>query len=190
VAAGAGERGCADSLARARAAGGWDDPASRCVPADAAAAVVVERGQDARRRGADALAAVAGWGFASSPSPVDGFAAAMAAAVERAGGGARSVDAVVLHDERCAGRDAAEREAVAAVFGARSGPALVSSKDVVGHALAGGAAADVALSCRMLAEGALPGAEAVPGGKRPRRVVVNACGWGGSYAAVVLDAAG
>jgi 3-oxoacyl-[acyl-carrier-protein] synthase II len=202
LAAGASERVSAASVTRARILGGWDAPECRCAPGECAAVLVVESADSARARGAVPLAAVPGWGFSSAVTASEGFAAAMTLAVERARREARPVDAVILHDERCGGVDSAEREAVAVVLGAQpTPPALLSSKRLLGHCLAGGSAADAVLAVRMLAEGVLPQPLAQPArapgrpgeaapdrtAVRPRRIVVNSRSWSGSYGSVVLD---
>ena len=199
VAAGASERVSAASVTRARIVGGWGEPECSCAPGECAAALVIESADAARARGAAPLATVAGWGFSSAS---EGFAAAMTLAVERASRAARPADAVLLHDERCRGTDMAEREAIAEVLGAQeTPPVLLSSKELIGHGLAGGSATDVVLAVRMLVEGLLPATlarpalacgrpgGAVPGwtAVRPRRIVVNSCSWSGSFGSVVLD---
>jgi 3-oxoacyl-[acyl-carrier-protein] synthase II len=200
---GASERVSPESLARAHIVGGWDRPGARCALGEGAAALVVERESVARARGAVPLAAVAGWGFSHAASAREGFEAAMTSAIERAGQ-VVPADAVVLHDESCGEAARAEREAVATVLqGQTRPPALLSSKKMLGHALAGGAAVDIALATRMLGEGFVPrslaegawgpGPSAGPmlarAGARPRRVLVNARGWSGACGCVVLDAA-
>jgi 3-oxoacyl-[acyl-carrier-protein] synthase II len=203
LAGGASERVTADSLARAHLAGGWGQQAANCALGEGAAVLVLEAESMARARGATPRAVVAGWGFAHAACASDGFVAAMASALERVGPAPRPADTAVLHDERCRGAAGAERDAVASVFGRQAEPtALLSSKEMLGHALAGGAAVDVVLAVHVLDGGFVPRsliqggggprppADGTPCGAavRPRRIVVNAQSWSGAYGCLILDA--
>ena len=198
LAGGASERVSTGSLARAHLVGGWGGSGAGCALGEGAAALVLEAESVARTRDAAPRAVVAGWGFSHAARASDGFAAAIASALERAGSDPRPADAVILHDERCGEAAKAERDAVADVLGRQAEPmALLSSKEMLGHALAGGAAVDVVLAVQALDGGFVPRSMIRNGGGppcgaavRPRRVVVNARSWSGAYGCLILDAVG
>ncbi|EQD87910.1 polyketide beta-ketoacyl:ACP synthase [Saccharopolyspora erythraea D] len=130
---------------------GTDEPWQVCRPFDArrrgfvygqgAAAVVLESRERAGRRGARRMAGIAGWGQrldarrGTEPDP-SGQAAAMRAALGRAGVEPAAVDYVNAHGTGSVVGDAAEARALAEVFGPGNRPLINSTKPLVGHCLA------------------------------------------------------
>lgn len=196
LAGGTSERVCTGSLARAHLVGGWGEPGANCALGEGAALLVVEAESVARARGATPRAVVSGWGFSHAASASEGFEAAMESALETAGRDPRPADTVILHDERCRGTAGAERDAIAHILGGKAQPtALLSSKGMLGHALAGGAAVDVVLAVHTLDGGLVPrlliqdaGAPPCDAAARPHRIVVNARSWSDTYGSLILDA--
>jgi len=173
---------------------------------------VLERAADARRRGAAALAEVAGYGASSDahhmviPSPDP---APATAAVRRALADARidpcEVDYINAHATSTPVGDAAEARVLKAVFGEAIRRVPVSStKSMTGHLLTAAAAAE-ALACIVaMRHGAVPPTINlddpdpecdlchVPHAAREHRVRVamsNSFGFGGSNTCLVLRAA-
>jgi 3-oxoacyl-(acyl-carrier-protein) synthase len=153
-----------------------------------------------------ALAELAGAGLscdahhATAPHPEGaGALAAMRAALADAGIGADGVDYVNLHGTGTRENDAAEARALAALF-ADATPPLSSTKGVFGHPLAAAGATGAVLATLALTGGVLPanvGCHAPdpalgvapivkPQAATPRAVLVNAFGFGGNNAALVL----
>jgi 3-oxoacyl-[acyl-carrier-protein] synthase II len=131
---------------------------------DGAAVVVLERRDRAAGRGARALAAVAGWGTASDahhvcqPHPDGaGLAAAMRAALRRAGRGPADVGYLNAHGTGTRLNDVAEARAVRTVFGRHAGRLPVSStKSSTGHTLEAAGAVEAVISLLALRHGRLP----------------------------------
>ncbi|MER7755609.1 beta-ketoacyl synthase N-terminal-like domain-containing protein [Kitasatospora sp. NPDC097643] len=131
---------------------------------DAAAAVVVEAAPAAERRGAPALARLAGWGRAGDahhvcrPEPEgDGLARATEAALARAGVAPAEVGYVNANGTGSALADLAEARALHRVFGRHTAQLPVSSsKSVHGHALEASALLELAVVIGALRAGRLP----------------------------------
>ncbi|GAA3995540.1 beta-ketoacyl synthase N-terminal-like domain-containing protein [Hymenobacter fastidiosus] len=118
------------------------------------------------------------------------FQTAMRQALAQAGCGPADVDAIVLHSPGTPAGDAAERQAIRAVFGEHT-PDLVSNKWLLGHTLGASAALSLDFACTMLATQAWPAPPFVtylmPAPTRPiRRVLVNAAGFGGNAACALV----
>ncbi len=173
---------------------------------------VLERGDDARARGANAYAEVAGCGAASdayhmvipSPDPVPAVAA-MRMALADAGIEPGEVDYVNAHATSTPVGDAAEARVLATVFGdgVRSVP-VSSTKSITGHLLTAAAVAE-ALACIVaMREGRVPPTinlddpdpecdlchvAHVAREHRVRVAASNSFGFGGSNTCLVLRAA-
>ncbi|MFJ6378864.1 beta-ketoacyl synthase N-terminal-like domain-containing protein [Kitasatospora sp. NPDC092039] len=132
--------------------------------ADAAAAVLVESAPAAERRGAPALARLAGWGRAGDahhvcrPEPEgDGAARAIGAALARAGVDPAEVGYVNANGTGSTLADRAEARALRRVFGAHTDRLPVSSsKSVHGHALEASALLELVVTVGALGTGLLP----------------------------------
>ena len=151
-----------------------DDPESASRPFDVdrdgfvmgegAGVVVLEREEDARVRGAEILAVVAGAGasadahHATAP-PEDGAGAvfAMQRALADAGIDPADVGHVNAHGTSTPLNDAAESRAVRAVFGrATDDVAVASTKGVTGHLLGAAGAVEAILAIQALRTGVVP----------------------------------
>jgi 3-oxoacyl-[acyl-carrier-protein] synthase II len=175
---------------------------------DGLAVVVLEREADARARGVRPAARIAGWGLSSDgyhvcqPEPNGaGLAAAMRAALARAGVAADAIDYVNAHGTGTRINDAAETNAVRSVFGSRRVP-ISSTKSALGHTLEAAGAVETIVSALALREQTLPptvgflgldpscDVDCVPNEARPaaieRVMTVNAA-FGGANAALVLE---
>ena len=119
------------------------------------------------------------------------FQVAMRQALQQAGRTAAEVDAVVLHSPGTPAGDAAERQALRAVFG-NSQPDLTSNKWLLGHTLGASAALNLDYACHILATQAWPappfGTDLTPAPSRAIRcVLVNAAGFGGNAASAIVS---
>jgi 3-oxoacyl-[acyl-carrier-protein] synthase I len=174
------------------------------VPSGGAAALVLEHPAHARARGASIFGEVAGYGFSSdgyhlSQPSSDGAAAAMTMALGDAGLEAGDIDYVNAHATSTPAGDAAEARALARVFPQR--PLVSSTKGLTGHECWMAGASEAVYCALMARDGFVAGnanfsegdAEtgalnlppaAVP--HRPRQVLSNSFGFGGTNACLVL----
>jgi len=190
----------------------YDVRRSGMVASEGAAVFVLERLSRARERGAHVLALVAGGGSAgdayhlAAPHPDGrGAAAAMRRALADAGTDPDEVDALVAHATATVQGDLSESRALRAVFGPAPDLAVSAPKAALGHGLGAAGAfgvlvAALALDHQILpaTRGLEPGAvdpecafDHVVGSPRPsalRSVLVNAAGFGGQNAALLLRA--
>ncbi|SNC66259.1 3-oxoacyl-(acyl-carrier-protein) synthase [Hymenobacter gelipurpurascens] len=139
-----------------------------------------------------------GFGFEAIGSKtglsVDGkhFQQAMRQALGQSGCALHEVDAVVLHSPGTPAGDAAERAALRAVFG-EALPLLLSNKWLIGHTLGASAALSLDFALHVLETQQWPRPPfptdlSVPSGARPlRRILVNAAGFGGNAASVIVS---
>ncbi len=172
---------------------------------EGAALLVLERAEDATRRGAKAQAEVLGHGVAFGPAGSElGLATALAnalrLALEASGVGADDVDLISTGGSGDVLLDAAEARALAQVFGEREVPAF-AIKGLVGDALGAGAALQAVALLGAMAAGFVPGtpsadgAALVPGlasvGRvlRARRGAVTALDADGQAVAIVFGEA-
>ena len=141
------------------------DPAASCKPfsgdrsglvlGEGAAVVVLEEWQHARRRGAEILGEIVGYGLATDSAhitrpSIDGQARALELALESARVAPADVGYVNAHGTGTAANDAVETAAIKRAFGAHAKKLPVSStKSMHGHLL--GAAGAVELVVTMLA---------------------------------------
>jgi 3-oxoacyl-[acyl-carrier-protein] synthase II len=190
----------------------FDTARTGMVASEGAAMFVLEPLEAARARGARVLAVVAGGGRAgdghhlTAPHPDGrGSAAALRRALADAGVSAEDVDALVAHATATTQGDEAEGRAVLAVFGDHPRLAVTAPKGGLGHGLGAAGAFGVMVAVLALRDQVVPPTrnlddpdptcgplDHVVGEPRAavlRHVVVNAAGFGGQNAAVVLSAA-
>ncbi|MBG8555949.1 beta-ketoacyl synthase N-terminal-like domain-containing protein [Hymenobacter guriensis] len=118
------------------------------------------------------------------------FQQAMRHALEQARALPAHIDAVVLHSPGTPAGDAAERAALRAIFGENL-PPLLSNKWLVGHTLGASAALSLDFALYVLETQQWPVARfasdlAAASPKPIRRILVNAAGFGGNAASVVV----
>ena len=186
----------------------FDRTRAGMVPAEGAAVVVLEPAERARARGAGVLALVTGGGSAgdahhvAAPHPEGrGAELAMRRALADAGLQPSDVDALVAHATATPLGDVAEVRAVKTVFGPSPRLAVTAPKGALGHGLGAAGAFAVVVAALSLRDGVLaptrnlsdpdPACQLDHVVDRPRRapldtIVVNASGFGGQNAAVVL----
>ncbi|HTJ24888.1 MAG TPA: beta-ketoacyl-[acyl-carrier-protein] synthase family protein [Candidatus Limnocylindria bacterium] len=210
----------ATSLERAGALARGDDPHHVSLPfdtkrtgfvmADGCGIVVLERGADARARGAAIQGYVRGYAsladayHATSPEPSGRWEArAIERALADAGIAADAIDALYAHGTATPVGDAAEIAAINAVYGARSHPLPVTSlKGHVGHGMAASGVTALAVALRGFAEGIVIGTAGTddvepsaqfdvvlgpPRALATRTVQINAFGFGGQNASLVVS---
>jgi 3-oxoacyl-(acyl-carrier-protein) synthase len=161
---------------------------SGIVQGEGGFAVLLERDEDARERGAVPLAAVPGIAMAGSPCEPYRFTADRKAvektirgALADAGVEPSGIDLVFPSRNGVLEVDAAEEEVLRSVFG--KPPRSVSVKDAIGEMAAAGGGQLVA-ACRAVSWKDNP----LPEGERPRRVLVDSFGAGGNFLAAVIEA--
>jgi 3-oxoacyl-[acyl-carrier-protein] synthase II len=179
------------------------------VMGEGAGVVIVESAEHAARRGARALARVAGCGasadaFHATAPPDDGGGAglAMRRAIDDAGLAPEQVGHVNAHGTSTPLNDVAESRAMHAVFGGHADRvAVTSTKGVTGHLLGAAGAVEAIFALQSLREGLVPPTanlatqdpeidlDVVAG--EPRKVDLEAVlstsmGFGGQNAALVL----
>lgn len=183
------------------------------VASEGAAVFVLEPLARALGRRARVLAVVAGGGSAgdayhlAAPHPEGrGAASAMVRALADAGADPGEVDALVAHATATEAGDAAEARALRTVFGPAPGLAVTAPKAALGHGLGAAGAFGVLVAALALHAQVLPATRGlsiatvdpectldhVVGSPRRaalRSVLVNAAGFGGQNAAVLLRAA-
>ncbi|GAA1420080.1 beta-ketoacyl-[acyl-carrier-protein] synthase family protein [Agrococcus citreus] len=207
-----------NSMLGALAPGYADEPSAACRPFDrarsgfvmssGAAALLVESEEHARRRGADVLGEIVGYGVtsdafhATAPRPDgSGAAAAMRQALDDAHLSPDDVDHVNAHGTGTPLNDAMEAAALRSVFGDALGSVPVSStKSTTGHLLGAAGTLEAALSVLAMRDGVIPPTinlddpefpelDVVALEARPatsRTVLSNSFGFGGHNAALVL----
>jgi 3-oxoacyl-[acyl-carrier-protein] synthase II len=179
------------------------------VPAEGAAALVLENYDSARARGARVLGIAMGYGekaddYHRTRSKPDGSAmiAAIAGALGDAGIGPDAIDYVNAHGTGTPENDKMEYIALDAVFGERLARTPVSSnKSMVGHTLIAAGAVEAVFSLLTIATGIMPPTmncddpdpaiplDIVPFRKREgrvRAVLSNSFGFGGQNACLVF----
>ena len=179
------------------------------VVGEGAAAMVLETLEHAERRGARILAELAGYGFTedgfhiTAPDPCgQGAARAMALAIRDAGLTPDDIDHIVAHGTGTPLNDVSETRAIHTVFGEHARKLSVSSnKSGMGHTLGAAGAISSVIGVQAMLTGMLPPTanletpdpecdlDYVPRQPRPARVdtvLVNAIGFGGQNASLVL----
>jgi 3-oxoacyl-[acyl-carrier-protein] synthase II len=129
---------------------------------EGAAVVVLEERERARRRGATIHAVVLGSGMScdafhpTAPDPA-GLANAMRLALDDAGVTPSEMQYINAHGTGTAANDAAETEAIKAVFGENAARIPVSSiKSMIGHTMGAASAIETVACCLALVHGFLP----------------------------------
>ncbi len=196
-----------------------DDPAMACRPFDArrdgfvmgegAGIVVLEELEHARRRGAEILAELVGYGLTNDAwhdtAPAPGGAGAvrcMQMALRSAGVDPSEVDYINAHGTSTPQNDSTETQAIKSVFGAHAPRLPISStKGVTGHMLGAAGGVEAVAAVHALRSGLIPPTanlvnpdpecdlDYVPGSARtthPRVVLSNAFGFGGTNASLVF----
>ena len=126
--------------------------------------LVLERAEDAARRGAEILALIAGRGETSDahhltqPHPNgDGAARAMRAALADAGIEPRRIGLIAAHATATPDNDRSEHAALHRVFGdGLSRVPAVAFKSHIGHTLGGAGAVELILACEAMRAGTVP----------------------------------
>jgi act minimal PKS chain-length factor (CLF/KS beta) len=182
----------------------FDADASGYVPGEGGAILIVERDDEAARRGAPNYGSVLGYAATFDPPPGSSRPPALRRAIEQAladaGVSPGDIDVVFADANGNVAADRAEAEALTAVFGPRAVP-VTAPKTLTGRLYGGGAALDVATALLALSEGVIPattGTSQLADGveldlvldrarqAELRTALVVARGWGGFNAAVVL----
>ena len=179
------------------------------VPAEGAAALLLERLGDARARGARVRAVVRGYGASTdayrpaAPEPNGaGIERALRGALADAGLGGSEVDHVNAHGTSTPAGDVIEGRVLRRVLGRRA--LVTSTKGVTGHPLAAAGAIEAAYTVLAIEHGTVPPTanltrldpeldlDVVHGAPRTARIdvgVSTSMGFGGHNAALVLTAA-
>ncbi|RKN11543.1 ketosynthase chain-length factor [Streptomyces radicis] len=147
------------SAAHDRAYLPFDRAADGHVPGEGGALLVLEDADAARRRGARALGAIAGYAATFDPPPDSGrpgnLARAIRAALADAGVGPGDIGVVIADAAAVPDLDRAEADAVTAVFGPGGVP-VTAPKTMTGRLGAGGGALDVVTALLALRDGVIP----------------------------------
>lgn len=180
--------------------------------AEGYAAVVLERGEDARRRGATVLARVLAVGGAcdafhlSKPDPTGaGAAAAIRSALETAGISTDQIGMIAAHATATPNNDAAEYAAMKLALGdSLSNIPVVAFKSHLGHTLGGAGVVELILTAMALGAGQVPPCANVSASdvefegldvctEQPRHnsslryAITTSLGFGGANACAVLE---
>lgn len=193
----------------ARACRPFDRNRTGFVVGEGAAALVVESAEHAARRGAPAVASLAGYGSSLDAHGLTkchpqgrGAALAMRAALADAGLQPRHIDYINAHGTGTVLNDQAEAAAIAAVWGDAVASVPVSStKAMTGHLLTAASAVEAVLTALALQDGVLPlnlnfeqadadcrlNIIAAPGRRaRMRFAMSNGFGFGGQNSSLIL----
>lgn len=176
------------------------------VPGGGAAALVLERFDKAKERGARVLGEIRGYAFSSDGSHIsipseNGLQRAMRKAIALAGLQPGDIDYICAHATSTPAGDAAEARNIRAVFGAGT-PWVSSLKSMTGHELWMSGASQVVYSTIMAMEGFIApninfsepdedsaklkiAVETIP--HPPEHVLCNSAGFGGTNACLVLS---
>lgn len=185
----------------------FDRSRNGMVLGEGAAVFALENYEAARARGAEILGEVIGYGISTDnhhltqPNPNgEGPARAMRMALERARLNASDVDYINAHGTATPANDASEGKAIVEMFG---GDVPVSStKSMMGHSLGAAGAIEAVISLLAIREGLLPANINFESAElplnivaneareaKPRIVLSNSFGFGGTNASIVLRAA-
>jgi len=179
------------------------------VPAEGAAALVLESYQSARRRGASVLGFVLGYGETAdgyhrtrADPQASGMVGALRGALDDAAVAPDDVDYVNAHGTGTQENDKMEYLALASVFAERLKTLPVSSnKSMIGHTLIAAGAVEAVFSLMTIARGVMPPTmncedqdpaiplDVIPGAARMgrvRTVLSNSFGFGGQNACLVF----
>lgn len=179
------------------------------LPTGGSAALVLEELSSAQSRGATIYAEIKGWGQTSdgynlmAPEPHgEGMARAMQLALDEAELKSNQIDYLNAHATSTVLGDVAELRAIKQVFRDRK-PAVSSTKSLTGHGISMAGALEAGISCLTIKEGFVPisaniteldpEAEGIPivtraTDEKPRVVMSNSSGFGGSNVSIVFSA--
>ncbi|WP_293711793.1 beta-ketoacyl-[acyl-carrier-protein] synthase family protein [uncultured Parabacteroides sp.] len=135
----------------------FDKDRDGLVPSGGGATVIIESYESAKRRGANILAEVVGYGFSSngehiSVPNVDGPRRSLEMALKDAGMAARDIQYVNAHATSTPLGDLNEAKAIAEVFG-KTAPYVASTKSMTGHEMWMAGASEVIYSMLMMQNG-------------------------------------
>ena len=179
------------------------------VLGEGAGLMLVEELEHAKKRGAEILAEVAGFGLSgdahhiTAPAPDgEGAVRSMAAALENAGMKPEDIDYINAHGTSTQLNDASETAAIKSVFGDHARKLAVSStKSMVGHLLGAAAAVELAFCVLAIRDNVVPPTinqehpdpacdlDYVPNEARKQKVDValsNAFGFGGHNVSILV----
>ncbi len=193
-----------------RASRPFDRDRDGFVLGEGAGFLLLEEEGVARRRGADILAVIEGWGcscnawrITDSPPDGRGAAQAMEAALADARVSAADVGYINAHGTSTPQNDLSESRAIRRVFGDHPVP-VSSTKGHMGHLVAACGAVEAILCVLALRDAVLPPSlnletpdpdcaitllRGEPTERRVRRALTNAFGFGGSNGSILLGAA-
>jgi 3-oxoacyl-[acyl-carrier-protein] synthase II len=142
----------------------WDRDRDGFVLSDGAGVMVIEELEFARRRGANILAEVIGFGMSgdayhmtSPPEDGRGAAASMLNAIKDAGIATSEIDYINAHGTSTSAGDLAESRAVERVMGAAARDvAMSSTKSMIGHLLGAAGAVEAIFSVLAIRDGVAP----------------------------------
>ncbi|MDQ6979343.1 MAG: beta-ketoacyl-ACP synthase II [Mariprofundaceae bacterium] len=189
----------------------WDADRDGFVMGEGAGVMVLESLDSARKRGANIIAEVIGYGMSgdayhmTSPAPGgEGGARCMRSALQRAGIAPEDVDYINAHGTSTPAGDLAETQGIEAVFGEHAKKLMVSStKSMTGHLLGATGGIEAGFVALALQNGVVPGTmnldnpdpqctlDYVPNEARQEAIQVaisNSFGFGGTNASVILKA--
>ncbi len=192
-----------------RASRPWDRDRDGFVMGEGAGVLVLEELESARRRGANILAEVVGYGMSAdayhmtAPAPGgEGAVRCMRAALARGGIRPEDVDYINAHGTSTPTGDVAETEAIKTVFGEHARRLMVSStKSMTGHLLGAAGGVEAAFCVLAIRDQVAPPTinleepgegcdlDYVPNEARRARIGValsNSFGFGGTNASVVF----
>ena len=169
-------------------------PGRGAVSSEGAAALILERGDDAVARHARTLAEMAGaattndaWKLVRPARDGRGLIAAVHGCLADAQTDAGDVDAILSASANTDVDDRLEAEAVRSVFG-DTAPPVVSTKNDIGHAMGVAAMFDVVLAVEMVHRGQAPAALHRRGGPvgRVGSILCSGLGLNGMFGAVLI----
>jgi 3-oxoacyl-[acyl-carrier-protein] synthase I len=178
------------------------------VPSGGAAAVVLERYDLAKKRGAKILGEVTGYAFSSDGSNLsvpsqDGLARAMGKALKSAGIVPKDIDYICAHATSTPAGDTAEADNIISIFGEKT-PWVSSLKSMTGHELWMSGASQVVYSVIMARKGFIaPNINFEKPDKSseklkiventiespPSNILCNSAGFGGTNACLIIRTA-
>jgi nodulation protein E len=132
------------------------------VIGEGAGILVLERMDDAKKRGARIYCEIAGYGLSADAGDIvmpdaDGAARAMRQALETSGLGPDDVDYINAHGTGTQLNDATEVKAIKTVFGAAAKRLMVTStKSMHGHALGAASALEAVATVKAIEQGVVP----------------------------------
>jgi len=124
------------------------------VPSGGAATIIIESLESAKKRGANILAELVGYGFSSngehiSLPNIDGPARAMQQSLKAAGMSSADIDYINAHATSTPAGDGNEAQAIFQVFG-KNMPLVSSTKSMTGHEMWMGGASEIIYSTLMM----------------------------------------